>query len=216
MENVEDTQKAVEVTYKNIAEYASYFTGTKEDGEPKGYLTYMSYDNGVPEDDPSKSEGHILEGATLSLSVDPLTGFYLLDVNFTSADNTSLKTFWARLQEFRQRQMEEPEKLWIFYIELLENFEEDDEVIYTVRIVNPLAYYLIRSVPNEGVPNEFEVENGIFSGGNTVRLLLSREFVEFAYETGDGEDYSYESEEDQESEEDVEFSNFDLIRNLQG
>ena len=200
----------LEMNEKDIAELATRFSGFKPDKTAKAMLTYCAYDNDSPEDDMDRNTFGSIENARVELSLDQMNGFYTLDVIFDSPENQSLKLFWARLQKHKLNETYTPEKLWIFFIKLIENLDDEQiekqGVVMSANVLNPLAFYLIRTISDDKVP-DFEVEPGVYSGGNTVRLLLHKDLVTFQYDSinlVDEEDEDGYEDIDEESDGDLE------------
>ena len=102
---------------------------------------------------------------------------------------------WARLQKHKSNETYLCDKTWIFYMKLMEDEESAEGTQFTADILNPLAFFLIRTVPNQDVEN-FEVEPGVFTGGNTIRFLLHRDLVTFQYEDVESVDEDMELDEE--------------------
>lgn len=184
-EEQETTEKEVKMNFKEMAEVARHFTGLRPDGLPKAFVNYTSYDFSAPEDDIDRQTVSTAHPARAELSLDKMTGFFTLDLIFRDENDMSLKLLWAKLQKYKSDETYMSDRTWIFYIKMFENIPDEElgktPVVYTADIMNPLAFFLIRSVPEQKV-RDFEVEPGKFSGGNTIRLLLHPDLVTFRYE----------------------------------
>ena len=191
------TMDFMELTVNDMVRYASMMSGLKADGTPKSILSYASYDFDAPDNDPEKDEFYFCRPKRIDLSLDKVNGHYLMDVVFDDCEEKSLKMFWARLQRHRMNEIYASDKTWVFYMKLVQDEDNPESgVVYTANMFNPLAYFLIRTVPNE-VVRDYEVDTGVHSGGNTVRLLFHPNLVTFEYE-----DVYAESEDDSEMMED--------------
>lgn len=188
---------ALELNEKDISEMARRFSGIKQGRDPKAVATYCAYDNDSPEDDFDRNTLGSLDNVRIELSLDQLNGFYTLDFIFDDPQNLTLKLFWAKLQKHKMNETYNPEKLWIFFIKLIENIDGDElekrDSVLSVNILNPLAFYLVRTVPDSAVV-DYEVEPGVFCGGNTVRMLLHKDLVTFQYDTIDFVDEENDSQ----------------------
>lgn len=180
-----DEQK-IEMDIRSTAEIAQHFSGLRPDGSPKAILHYCAYDFGAPDDDIDKQTISVARPARAELSLDRLTGFYTLDLVFPDENDLSLKLLWQKLQKHRSNETYRSDTTWIFYIKMFENLTDEElefsNTVYTADILNPLAYFLVRTVPDQKV-QDYPVEPGIYSGGNTIRMLLHRDLVTFQYET---------------------------------
>ncbi len=217
---------------KEVADIAQHFSGMKADREPKGLLSYSFYDFDAPDNDIDKQTIFVVKGARLELSMDHMTGFYILDVIFNSSANMSLRDLWAHLQRHKSNQVYAGNKTWICFMKLIQNLSDEEEAksttTFTANIMNPLSFYLIRTIPiedeygmdsvyeNKDTDSEedkdslvrenkgYEVENddGSFCEGNTIRILLHPSLVQFQYESDS--DAEPESSDETESAEDTE------------
>lgn len=170
---------------KDLVEVTSHFSGLKPDGTPKAFLNYSAYDFDVPEDDIDKNTISSANPVRIELCLDRMTGFYIMDIIFQDENDISLKLLWAKLQKHKSNETYLGDKMWIFFIKLIENLSDDElehtTGVYSADILNPLCFYLIRTIPDQKV-EDYEVEPGVFSGGNTIRLLLHSDLVTFQYE----------------------------------
>lgn len=184
-EKVEDKTTGRDVmllTQKDIAEYTFKFSGLSKEGKPKSYLTYNCYEFNEENLSEEKETIYYADAKRIELSIDRMNGFYTLDLIFDSCENTTLKMLWARLQKHKSNEVYQADKTWIFYMKLAQDDELlEDSAIYTANIFNPLAFYLIRSVSNEEV-KDFEIEENVFSGGNTIRFLIHPDLLTFQFE----------------------------------
>lgn len=185
----------------DLAEITRKFSGLKPDGKPKASVSYCAYDFDAPEDDIDKNTVCFPETTRIEFSVDKVTGFYTLDLIFKDSEEATLKMMWARLQKHKSNETYLCDKTWIFYMKLMEDEESAEGTQFTADILNPLAFFLIRTVPNQDV-EDFEVEPGVFTGGNTIRFLLHRDLVTFQYEDVEGIDENMEFDEEDLYEED--------------
>lgn len=198
-----DEQNVLELNEKDMAKYALRFSGLKADRTAKSLVSYCSFDNDAPEDDLDKNSFGSLENARVELTLDQMSGFYLLDLIFDNPNNQTLKLLWAKLQRHKQNETYSPDKLWIFFIKLIENLDDEQMkkqgTVMSANILNPLAYFLIRTVPDEMI-EDYQVEPNVFCGGNTIRLLLHKDLVTFQYDTVellDDDELELESEQDE-------------------
>lgn len=182
--NNEQQNHVVEASQKDIYNIMSRFSGLDENGVPKATVTYCAYNADAPEEEIEKQPVYTAEEAKVELSVDWKTGFYTLDLIFDDPDNRFLKMMWANLQKHKSNETFDGEKLWIFYISLIENNsvvnENGDSDVFIANIVNPLLFFLTRQVPNQEIFNE-EEEANVFYGGNCIRMLLHKDLVTFKY-----------------------------------
>lgn len=185
-ENIEE-HKNNEVTLSthDIADITQKFSGISADGLPKTTVSYCAYDFHSPEDDPDRNNVHIIEDARVELFLDQTNGFYSMDLIFDQPDNKNLKLLWSSLQKHRSNEVYRGDKMWIFYINLLENPSIESNVVFTGHILNPLMFSLTRQVPNQNLPEDMEneIESGIFQGGNVIRFVLHKDLVSFQYES---------------------------------
>lgn len=205
----DNSSKETMLSPKEVADVAQHFSGMKAGKEPKGLLSYSFYDFDAPDNDIDKQTISVAKGARLELSMDHMTGFYILDVIFDSSANMSLRDLWAHLQRHKSNEVYAGNKTWICFIKLIQNLSDEEEAksstTFTANIMNPLSFYLIRTIPIEdeyGMDSiyededtdkstpvrknrGFEVENddGSFCEGNTIRMLLHPSLVQFQYET---------------------------------
>lgn len=192
----------VELKDTDIAEVAVKFSGLRPDGSPKAIANYCAYDQDSPEDDFDRNLIGDIECNRVELTLDRMTGFYTLDFVFDSPNNKSLKLFWSRLQRHKMNETYESDKLWIFFIKLVQNTsngELGDRVLFSANILNPLAFFLIRTVPEEEA-KDYLVDTGVYCGGNTVRLLLHRDLVTFQYEEIDTDEWGVDTDNEEFSE----------------
>lgn len=172
------------LTPKDIAEFTRRFSGLKKDGKAKAVVSYSAYDFDAPEDDADKDSIFYTEPARIELSIDQFIGFYTLDFIYKDEKDPSLKTFWARLQNHKSNEVYMGDKKWIFYIKIVEDnkdVEKESGIVYTVDILNPIAFFLIRTIPDDYV-KDYLVAPNTYCGGNTVRMLLHNDLVTFSYE----------------------------------
>lgn len=179
----QETEQILRLNAGDMAEIASRMSGLRRDGSAKVSVSYSAYDFEAPEDDAEKNKISFADIARAELSVDKVTGFYTLDLVFKNSDDATLKMMWAALQRHKSNEVFQCDKTWIFYIKLIEeeNEDESEEMLFTADILNPLAFYLIRTIPNQ-LEFDYEVEQGVYCGGNTIRFLLHRDLVTFQYE----------------------------------
>lgn len=185
----EDTEEkqddTVVLSANDIADITQRFSGISSDGSPKTTVSYCSYDFNSPEDDPDRNNIRIIENARVELFLDQTNGFYAMDLIFDSPDNKDLKLLWASLQKHHSNEVYQSSKMWIFYINLLENAQVEENVAYTGHVINPLMFSLTRQIPNQDLSEdeEVEIEHGIFQGGNVIRFVLHKDLVSFQYAT---------------------------------
>lgn len=193
----------------DMADICRRLSGLKFDGSPKVSVSYCAYDFEAPEDDPDKDTIYFADITRAELSLDKMTGFYVLDLSFKDAEDPSLKLMWARLQKHKSNETYLCDKTWIFFIKLIEDEESAEGTAFAADILNPLVFYLIRRVPNEDV-SDYEVEPGVFTGGNTIRFLLHRDLVTFQYEDvpSDEDQDEYTEEDDWKDENDEESDSY--------
>lgn len=178
---------SVEMSEKDLSEIMLRFSGIDENGVPKSVVTYSAYDYDAPEDDPDKNNVFTAEDAKVELSVDWRTGFYTLDLIFDSPENRFLKMMWAKLQRHKSNEVYMGDKLWVFYISLMETGSalsgEKNKDVFVANIMNPVLFFLTRQVPNQDAGEEFETElgSGCYLGGNCIRMLLHKDLVKFKY-----------------------------------
>lgn len=185
----------------DLAEITRKFSGLKSDGKPKASLSYCAYDFDAPEDDVDKSTICFPEPSRIELSIDKATGFYTLDVIFKDEKDPTLKMMWARLQRHKSNEVYQCDKTWIFYMKLMEENDVAEGALFTADILNPLSFYLIRTVPDQYI-EDYEVESGVYCGGNTIRFLLHRDLVTFQYEDIDLSDIDNEDENGEDTDDD--------------
>jgi len=192
--NLSEEEKIMHLTVNDCAELASRFSGMNPDKTPKAALAYQSYDFHADEDSSEKDSVFHVNANRIEMSLDQINGFYTLDIIFDSCEDITLKTMWARSQKHHSNEVYQPDKTWIFYVKLVTQMPNDEGMVLTADILNPLAIYLIRRTPNELVP-DYPVLDGGYSGGNTIRMLLHPELVTFRYEEDSEEASSLEEEE---------------------
>lgn len=185
-EKAEENQNDnVVLSADEIADITQRFSGINQDGSPKTTVSYCAYDFHSPEDDPDRENIHIIEDARLELCLDHTNGFYSMDLIFDSPDNKDLKLMWSCLQRHHSNEVYQGDKMWIFYINLLEKEPVDENVAFTGHILNPLMFSLTRQVSNQDLSEDMEeeIEHGIFQGGNVIRFVLHKDLVSFQYAT---------------------------------
>lgn len=181
-DNVNWDSETVELDIKEIFAITSKFSGLTNEGVPKSTVTYSAYDFDSPDDDPDKNNVYYAEGARTELSYDSRNGFFTLDLIFDDPSNKNLKTLWSSLQRHKSNETYAGNRNWVFYINLMENesAHSDNDTIFTVGILNPLLFFLTRQFPDQTIcEDEEEMDNGAFSGGNCVRMLLHKDLVFF-------------------------------------
>lgn len=182
-EEQKDTK--TELDQKEVYEIMQRFSGLDENGVPKATVSYCSYNADAPDEEIAQSPVYLAEEAMVELSMDWKTGFYTLDLIFNDPDNRFLKMMWANMQKHKSNEVYDGEKLWVFFINLIENNsivkEDGSSDIFMANIINPVLFFLTRQVPNQDVFVEYEDEGNVFYGGNCIRMLLHKDLVTFKY-----------------------------------
>ena len=171
--------------------FTSALSGRTPDGRSKAKISYQAYALEDPQDSADRSRIYTLSTACAELSIDQKNpGFFVLDVIFQSCHDPELKLFWARLQQHKRNIAQNPEKTWIFYINLLEMASvsvrsDHEDLLVTGNVLNPLIFYLTREVPNQMIEENQEKrihrdqESDELQGGNIVRMLIADNLVQF-------------------------------------
>lgn len=186
-ENTWNENKKEDTTFLTPEEIASFcmaLSGKDENGDSNSVVTYMSYALEDAEDSIPRNSIYNARNATVELAFnkqDPR--FYVMDVIFKSYDDSELKLMWGRLQQFKRNWVAQPDKTWIFYINLLQRSSvsiqtlERDRLV-TGNIFNPTYFHLTREVPNYLATENISVDGELY-GGNVIRMLIPVELVNF-------------------------------------
>ena len=173
---------ATTITVQEAANICERLSGKDSESFAKCAVTYMNY-----EYDETKIEEtqqiHTISNGIATLTVEKrIPEFFTLDIEFPSSEDTELALFWGRLQEYRRKQVMEPNKNWVFFINLLEldsikyNTEKPDE-LFTINLMNPILHVITRKEPTDHVTENESDE--YLMGGNIVRLLFHGSLVSF-------------------------------------
>ena len=175
-----------------LGRFTEALSGKTDEGDSKTQISYQSYCFEAPEDDMDKNRVYTLAKASAEISIDKKNpGFFVIDIIFPSYNDPELKLFWARFQNHRKNIAKDPNKTWIFYINIMEKASisvrtEGRDVLVMGSVFNPLIGYLTREVPNQLIEEDQERrvrdENGTpieLQGGNIVRLLVADSLVQF-------------------------------------
>lgn len=175
-----------------LGRFTEALSGKTPEGESKVQISYQSYALEEPEDSPDKNKIYTLTKASAEISIDKKNpGFFVFDVIFPSYTDPELKLFWARFQNHRRNIARNPEKTWIFYVNIMEKASvsvdtKSRDILVMGNVFNPLIGYLTREVPNQMIEEDQERrvrdENGKtveLQGGNIVRMLVADSLVQF-------------------------------------
>lgn len=178
----ESSEKKEEIVLgaNDIYEITKRFSGLSADGSPKATISYCAYEFNSPDDDVDRNNIRSIDNARIELSLDKSTGFYTMDLIFDNSDNTDLKLLWSSLQHHKSNETFFGDKMWIFYMNLMEKDSAYEENVFTANVLNPVMFFLTRQIPNQEVEEE-EYEKGMFVGGNVIRFLLHKDLVSFQY-----------------------------------
>lgn len=184
-----DTNQNKAVDINTFQEYLNGFNGKDTFGSPKAIGSYQLY--AAEDDDNSRDKQTIYkiskaEYTIVSYKLHPQ--FIAVDIRFNSFDDTELKLLWSRLSKFKRGMVSDPDKTWIFNMtlldtggistdqQLLRDRSADEDTLHILHLVNPVMSYLTRENPTDGAMDR--IEDGELLGGNIVRLLFTREYVQ--------------------------------------
>lgn len=179
----EDTQ---DMTSEQLVEFMQAFSGVDAGGFPRAVLSFMLYDVNSPEDDPERENICLLSNAVMNLTIDlSMPMFYVFDIAFHSCDDYELGKLWKTLEEFRKKQSENTDKVYAFYMNMVETASTTDREghIFAADLLNPILFYLTREKPTTLARDEIR-EDGDLQGGNVIRMLIPVDFVTFRVEEG--------------------------------
>lgn len=178
----------VPITREQMLQNIREVIGTNENGEPKVTIKYRTYALEDPEDSEGKETIYDISAHTslevgmtpigttaepsLDISMDPsVPGFYTVDIIFDSFDNPELKFLWAKLQQFKKKLVTEPNKSWLFFLLLQETAKDEKNRQLRINVLNPVLFYLTRSIPGTLSTDEVTEYDGL-QGGNVIRMLI--------------------------------------------
>ena len=170
------------ITVQEAADICSRLSGKDSEGFAKCAVTYMSYEYDETKTEETQQIHTITNGIATVTIEKRIPEFFTLDIEFPSSEDTELALFWGRLQEYRRKQVMEPDKNWIFFLNLLEldslqyNIEKPDE-LFTINLMNPILHVVTRKEPMDRVTENESDE--YLMGGNIVRLLFHGSLVSF-------------------------------------
>ena len=155
-------------------------------GQSKVAISYQLFAMDDPEDAPSRNQVFSTCKPAIQMSFDShIPDYFSLDIIFRSANEPELKLLWGRMQQFKRNTAYQPEKEWIFFMNILESDTislqtENEDIPFVIRAFNPLLSYLTREVPEMQV-DDTESPEGEMIGGNIIRMIIPAEFVQFEY-----------------------------------
>lgn len=186
-EPIENTNTC-SLTEADLNQFINRFSGIDPNtGYSKTTISYQTYDFDAPDDDPNKQRVYQLTNAVVQISRNKrYNDLYTIDFIFKSPDDTELKLFWARLQQYLKNQSQHSDKDWIFYINLLERASVSlqtlkNDTLLIGNIINPILFYITREVPNLAVFDKNINQEMI--GGNIIRMVVGKENLTFNLET---------------------------------
>lgn len=173
-----------EISDTELAEFINRLSGIdKVTGLAKSEITYQAY-NVDDVNDKERDRVYHVANASIQISRNCLySDLYVMDIIFTSADDTELKLLWGRLQQHLKHASEYANQHWIFYINLLERKSVTQQTtkideLLTAHIFNPLLCYLTREVPNQKIIDaEYEHQ---MQGGNIIRMLIPNQLLTYS------------------------------------
>lgn len=169
---------------KTLSMFLQALSGKDVNGESKVTLSYQTYAYEEPEDSMDKERVYTTKKPSLEFYLDKkYPQFFVIDIIFQSYDDPELKMLWGRLQRFKKNMITQPEKTWVFYINILERASvtlqtTQRDTLFTANVFNPTLFYLSREIPNY-LADDVVTENGELCGGNMIRMLVPVEFVTF-------------------------------------
>lgn len=171
----------IEIDNELLGKYINRVSGIDEKGDPKTTISYQFYE--LNTNDVNKERIYNTQGIVLKIYRNNyFTDIFTVDLIFRSPEDTGLKLFWGRLNQYLDAQNKESEKDWIFYINILEkasvslDADAADELL-TCNIINPLIFYLTRQIPD--MKTSDEVVRGEMQGGNIIRMLVPAKLLTF-------------------------------------
>ncbi len=166
--------------------YMDRLSGKDFKGDDKSQIIYQSFALEDEEDSDRKKTLYSITKAGVRLSLSKMTPqFIKLDIEFNSCDDAELKLFWSRLRQIDKFTVKEPEKTWVFHVQLTEVasvVNNSEEGILEGHFCNPIMSYITRSTPSN-LSSEFNV-NGERLGGNIITMLFAAETTQFELVTG--------------------------------
>ena len=165
-----------------LLEYMGRLSGKDMKGDAKAEVIYQLFALEDEDDNPRKTTVYNFSTKVdVSVSYSKLTPqFIKLDLVFNAYDNTELKLFWGRLNQLDKLAIKEPNKTWVFHVNLTEvasvlgsNFDG----ILIGHFCNPVMSYLTRQTPM--TLSEDRSVGGELLGGNVVRMLFAIETTSF-------------------------------------
>ncbi len=181
---VQDAQ-LLGLTYDAVMHYAERLSGKDVDGKPKSVVGYQFFADEDSDDSDAKNTIYSITKGVITLSMCKLNqNFYVLDVAFPSASEPELKLLWGRLQQFRRKQITEPEKTWLFYLNIMETGNistqsVDNDVLLICNVFNPTLFLLTREAPEYLCEDRKDDESSAMYGGNVVRMLIPTPLLTF-------------------------------------
>ena len=180
---VNEAPKPKKATLEELRSFFQRMSGKNEFGDGKASISYQTY--AFDDDDNSKDKETIyqISKAMCNLSYDQKNPqFVSFEIAFNSYDDTELKLLWGRLQRHLKNEQAHPEKIWIFYFQLMERSSissnlGDNDTLYIGHLFNPVMFFLSRETPTT-LAEDF-VSNGELVGGNVIKMLIPLELFQF-------------------------------------
>lgn len=186
-ENIKENSN-IKLSENDLNNFINRLSGIdNETGYAKASISYQTYDFDAPDDDTNKQRVYQLTNAVIQISRNKrYNDLYTVDFIFKSPDDTELKLFWARLQQYLKNQSQYSNKDWIFYICLLERASVSlqtikNDTLLIGNLINPIMFYLTRETPNlETIDKNI---NNEMLGGNIIRMIVGKENLTFQLES---------------------------------
>ncbi len=171
-----------DITPELFSNFTNRLSGIDNEGISKSMVSYQCYEEG-DYDNPQNAIRSLSSNVRIQIAINKkYPDLILIDFCFQSPDNTEIKLFWLRIQDFIKKQAEQSDKNWIFYINILERAgityqTQEEDLLLSMNIYNPIICYLTREVPNARVKDEMVGDEMV--GGNIVRMLVPTSLVYF-------------------------------------